>query len=371
MRSIFYDIDRSGNLSEIRLEQRNGCPLTSEDNQLAVAQKALWDSQANFKVLTDAMPQVVWSTRPDGYHDYYNAQWYEFTGVPAGSTDGEGWAGLFHPEDQPGAWERWNHSLKTGDPYEVEYRLRHHSGEYKWTLGRALPVRDNTGTIIRWIGTCTDIHTNKMIATQNELLSQELSHRIKNIFAVISSLISLSSPQNPEAKAYASTLRERVASLGRAHEFVRPHSEESKPQVAATTLKGLLAELFEPYGMKERQRIVIEGDDAKVDDRGATPLALIFHELATNAVKYGALSTQTGKIVISVLKHADEIELTWAETGGPELQGEPLKSGFGTKLAVISVIHQLGGQLHKDWQRQGLVVTIKVKLSRLARHDLD
>ena len=292
--------------------------MTSHDNQLATTQKKLLDSEAQFKVLTDAMPQMVWSTLPDGYHDYYNAQWYEFTGVPHGSTDGEGWAELFHAEDQEAAWERWRHSLATGDPYEVEYRLWHHSGEYRWTLGRALPVRDDNGVIVRWIGTCTDIHAAKLIATQNELLSQELSHRIKNIFAVISSLISLSSPSNAEIKAYAASLRERVASLGRAHEFVRPHSDQSKSDIEKATVKGMLASLFEPYEIAEKERIVIEGDDADVDDRGATPLALLFHELATNAVKYGALSSHTGRILVSVKKEPENIELTWRETGGPD-----------------------------------------------------
>ena len=139
------------------------------------------------------MPQIIWSTLPDGYHDYYNRGWYEFTGVPQGSTDGEGWNGMFHPDDQPRAWERWSHSLATGEPYEIEYRLRHHSGEYRWTLGRAAPLRNEAGEIVRWIGTCTDIDQGKRQAEENEVLSRELSHRIKNIFAVIAGLIGLSS----------------------------------------------------------------------------------------------------------------------------------------------------------------------------------
>ncbi len=130
-----------------------------EENRRAEASLAA--GERKFRTIADAMPQMVWSTRPDGFHDYYNDRWYEFTGVPYGSTDGEGWNGMFHPDDQEEAWRRWRHSLETGDAYEVEYRLRHRSGEYRWTLGRALPIRDGEGRIERWFGTCTDIHDFK------------------------------------------------------------------------------------------------------------------------------------------------------------------------------------------------------------------
>ncbi|MBA3239666.1 MAG: PAS domain S-box protein, partial [Acidobacteria bacterium] len=121
------------------------------------SEQALKESEARFRQLADTVPQMVWVTRPDGFHEYYNRRWYDFTGVPEGSTDGEGWNRMFHPDDQEMAWARWRHSLATGEPYEIEYRLHHHSGEYRWTLGRALPIRNNRGEIERWFGTCTDI----------------------------------------------------------------------------------------------------------------------------------------------------------------------------------------------------------------------
>jgi PAS domain S-box-containing protein len=134
---------------------------TDIHEQKVVSQK-LQENEAKFRTIADAMPQMVWSTLADGYHDYYNKRWYEFTGVLDGSTDGEGWNDMFHPDDQERAWEMWRHSLETGDPYEIEYRLRHRSGQYRWTLGRALPVKDEQGKIIRWMGTCTDIHDQKL-----------------------------------------------------------------------------------------------------------------------------------------------------------------------------------------------------------------
>ena len=123
----------------------------------AAAVTALRESEAQFRAIANSIDQMVWSTRPDGYHDYYNDRWYEYTGVPPGSTDGEAWNGMFHPDDQDRAWATWRHCLATGEPYHIEYRLRHVSGAYRWVLGRAQPVRDGTGQITRWFGTCTDI----------------------------------------------------------------------------------------------------------------------------------------------------------------------------------------------------------------------
>ncbi len=109
--------------------------------------------------------------------------------------------------------------------------------------------------------------------------------------------------------------------------------------------------------------------DCRVDDRGATPLALLFHELATNATKYGALSTGDGRValVLSVDKAADLLRISWAETGGPTVPGEPARVGFGSRLAEISVVQQLGGELSKQWLPDGLKVDIAIACSRLSR----
>jgi PAS domain S-box-containing protein len=149
------------------------------------AEAKLREGEAHLRAITDAMPQIVWSALPDGYHDYHNARWYEFTGVAPGSTDGEGWNAIFHPDDQPKAWERWRRSLATGEPYAIECRLRHHSGAYRWVLGRALPLRNPAGEIVRWMGTCTDIHdeitTREALAASRAALERanaELESRV-------------------------------------------------------------------------------------------------------------------------------------------------------------------------------------------------
>ena len=351
----------------------DGTPLGTlciihETTDRVLTEKALADSELRFRTLTDTMPQMIWSTLPDGFHDYYNARWYEFTGVPAGSTDGEGWNGMFHPDDQERAWGAWRNSLATGEPYEIEYRLRHHSGEYRWTLGLALPVRDSSGTIVRWIGTCTDIHATKLAAEERELVAQELSHRIKNIFAVLNGIISLSARSRPEIKPFADELRQRIYALGEAHDFVRPHSHASRAMVSQNSLKSLIERLMRPYGNGELSRVEFTGEDAMIDDGAATPLALLFHELATNAAKYGALSDAAGRVVLTGQIAGDGLyHLSWKERGGPPVSAVAATAGFGSRVVELSVQGQLRGKLVRLWEADGLRVEIELPADALTR----
>jgi PAS domain S-box-containing protein len=121
------------------------------------AEHAFAESEAKFRLLADSMPQMVWSASAQGDFDYFNARWYEYTGAPIGSTDGDGWAAFVYPADLSSAMAMWRHSLETGEAYHAEFRLRHRSGEYHWVLCRAQPERGPTGQIARWYGSATDI----------------------------------------------------------------------------------------------------------------------------------------------------------------------------------------------------------------------
>ncbi len=120
-------------------------------------EQTLRDSERRFRELADSMPQIVWGADPDGHFDYYNQRWYEFTGRPEGVTGDSSWTDVVHPDDQKECLERWHSATRSGDAYEIEYRLREKTGVYHWFLRRALPVRDRTGRITRWFGTCTNI----------------------------------------------------------------------------------------------------------------------------------------------------------------------------------------------------------------------
>ncbi|KAI0020075.1 hypothetical protein F4780DRAFT_387090 [Xylariomycetidae sp. FL0641] len=157
--------------------------LTEEITQIKEA------DEERFKLICDTMPQMVWTATPDGLHDFFNSRWYDFTGLSPDESLGLGWKSPFHPDDMPSTTKRWRHSLATGDPYFTEYRCLNRDGEWRWMLGRALPLRDKqTGEIQKWFGTCTDVHETmqaKLAAkrTREQLLSV-LTHAQTTIFSV-------------------------------------------------------------------------------------------------------------------------------------------------------------------------------------------
>jgi PAS domain S-box-containing protein len=154
------------------------------------AEGAAARTEARFRSIADSMPQMVWSARADGRHDYYNARWYEYTGVPIGGTDGDAWCEMLHPDDREAAWAMWRRALETGSTYRVEHRLRHHSGEYRWVLGRAHAERDDDA-ITRWYGTYTDIeeivHARRVLQRSRDSLELEVIARTgeRNLLATL------------------------------------------------------------------------------------------------------------------------------------------------------------------------------------------
>ena len=128
--------------------------------------------------MIDLMPQMVWATQSDGYHDFYNQRWYEFTGLSYEDSKDKGWSLVLHPDDYERSWEVWQKSLDTGAPYEIEYRMRKFDGTYIWFLARAQPLKDESGKIVKWFGTCTDIQEQREILLELEQTKKDL--RISN-----------------------------------------------------------------------------------------------------------------------------------------------------------------------------------------------
>ncbi|XQU07439.1 PAS domain-containing protein [Halomonas sp. LY9] len=143
--------------------QQAGRLAVDSDVELNRIQDALRSSEAEFRTLVETMPQIVWVTRPDGWHIDFNQPWLDYTGLTLEESLGFGWNPPFHPDDRERAAERWLQATNSGEPYEIEYRLRRWDGVYHWMLGRALPMRDAKGNIVKWFGTCTDIDDLKRI----------------------------------------------------------------------------------------------------------------------------------------------------------------------------------------------------------------
>lgn len=137
---------------------------TNIDEQKKV-QVALKESEEQFRELADSMPQIVWTARPDGYIDYYNKKWYDFTGLRHDVGGDESWEPILHPDDIGFCRDTWYNAVRTGQPYHIEYRFKNRKkpGTYCWYLGKALPIRNSEGKIIKWYGSCTDINDQKEI----------------------------------------------------------------------------------------------------------------------------------------------------------------------------------------------------------------
>jgi PAS domain S-box-containing protein len=115
-------------------------------------------NERQFENICNMIPQMIWRTTPEGAHDYYSDRWYSYTGLSVEESEGEGWLNAFDPDDLKVAEPKWRHSLETGDEYLTEYRCKNANGEWRWMLGRAQPMKDENGNILKWFGTCTDIH---------------------------------------------------------------------------------------------------------------------------------------------------------------------------------------------------------------------
>ena len=271
-----------------------------------------------------------------------------------------------HPEDQERIAGVLDQVVRHGGEHEVEHRIIH-NGQVRWIVARGRCELDAGGKPVRFPAATVDITDLKQATEARELLARELSHRIKNIFAVVNGLAALSSRTHPEAASFTQSFRERINALAQAHEYVRPHSPDSRPEPIDETVMGLMRTLLEPYLQKDRERVTITGEDAPIGSKSATALALIMHEQATNAVKYGGLSNEAGRVVLRGEMDGEIYRLTWRETGGPPVEGVPERQGFGTVLAARSVAGQLGGEIAHDWAREGLSVRLALPIGNLLR----
>jgi PAS domain S-box-containing protein len=280
-------------------------------------------------------------------------------GVPEGfALTRESVEALVHPED----WQRLSAAFaeppRNGHTFQTEFRAVRPGGEVRWCIGTAAATVDAASRIVRLSGVTVDITDRKEAEQRQALLTREVDHRARNALAVTQSIVRLTKATN--VKAYVAAVEGRIGALSRAHTLL----SESRWQGA--DLVKLVDEELSPY-RTSLDKVVADGPHVSLRPVTAQILALVLHELATNAAKYGALSSAAGRIELAWEVAAGALNLRWSEIGGPQARA-PEQQGFGTKIIAASVASQLGGEAQFDWRPEGLRCTLAVPIHEKVRH---
>ena len=269
-----------------------------------------------------------------------------------------------HPEDRPRVKAAIERTVETGEPYEIEYRVLQPGGDARWLLVRGCCLRNEAGEPVRFPGTAVDIHARKLAEERQALLAREVDHRAKNALAVVQAALRLT--RAPDLPTYVRAITGRVTALARAQTLL------ADERWAGADLRTMLAAEMDAFligGAGGEARATLLGPTVALPAGAAQPLAMVVHELATNAIKHGALSVPGGRVAVtwsSVGRPSDALRLRWAETGGPAVMASPPRRGFGSRVLEGVVRGQLGGEVSLAWNETGLVCDVTVPLARTA-----
>jgi PAS domain S-box-containing protein len=226
------------------------------------------------------------------------------------------------------------------------------------------PIRDARGKIVGASKIARDITELKKARDRQRLLLREMSHRVKNLFALSGSIVGLSARLARSPRELADSTRERLSALARAHALTFSDGFDDAAH-QRTTLQALIRTIVAPFDEPEHPRIVISGIDGSVSGPAVTSFALLLHEFATNAAKHGALSTDKGSVKVVFAEENDLIIVHWTERDGPPVAAPTGSLGFGDVLSRIAASDQLGGTIVRDWRPEGLAIRLSVPRSRL------
>lgn len=311
---------------------------------------ALIESEHRFRHMADHAPVMVWVTDADGSCTYLSQSWYAFTGQTEEAGLGFGWLDATHPEDRRSAEEMFAKATTERMPFRLEYRLRSHDGTYRWAIDAAAPRVGADGRFLGFIGSVIDITERKQAETTQQLLIGELSHRVKNMLANVQSIMQQTLRRTPDPTVFAAAFSGRLQSLSRVHSLL-----------SDTTWQGAdMRELVRDqlvHGPVDETRVLIRGPHLKLEPQMALHLALMLHELGTNAIKYGAHSTVFGRVVVDWDIREDDLLLSWTELGGPRVTA-PSQKGFGSTLIEASA-KAVGGSARMHSAAAGVIWTIE------------
>ena len=260
---------------------------------------------------------------------------------------------LLHPDDLDQLREAMAEFNRGTRSYETEFRIIRPDGEIRWCVGTAAATLDRTGRVIRVSGVTVDITERKRAEERQNLLTREVDHRAKNALALAQSIVRLTRGEN--VTAYIQAVEGRISALARVHTILSLSSWQG------AEITKLVDEELAPYLLGDQ--IAFSGSNIQLLPATAQTLAMALHELVTNSAKYGALSTQSGRLTIKWEVQADVLEMLWEERDGPTVK-RPVSRGFGTRSVIASIESQLGGQAEFDWRSEGLVCRLSVPLLR-------
>ncbi len=324
---------------------------------------AAWDAN-RLRIATDAAGVALWSWNVESDVVSMDERAHGLWGLPIGPVTFEDLSARIHPEDLDRVRATFASTRDIIGVYEVDFRILD-GKEVRWISARGRG--DEQGIVgPLMFGVFLDVNERRKAEGAREMVAGEMVHRVKNLFSIATALTVISERSTSTSEEMSRDLRLRLTALNRAHDLVHPIPQGSK---RASHLGELLAILLAPYAGESLadNRVRVAMPAMLVGESAATTMALVVHELATNSIKYGALSTNTGTLDVSCEVDGSDVVITWTERGGPKMAPPNGKAGYGSRLILNAVVGQLGGAIAFEWQPEGLVVILRTSRARMAR----
>jgi len=257
------------------------------------------------------------------------------------------------PEDRARREAVMAESIATGRDYHMEYRVTWPNGEERDLEIRGAPVFNERRRLAGLAGVSLDVTPRKRAEARDQLVREELSHRLKNCMTTVAALASQTLRTSDGPESFRTSFGARLEALGRSLTMVG----DDEPR----TLGGVLLRALAPYVEASADRFAFDGPDVPLPERSVTALGLVAHELATNAMKYGALSTPEGRVLVAWTVEDGRVALTWREVGGPPVT-TPSRRGFGSRLIERAAPMELDGSATVEFAPDGVVCRIAFPL---------
>jgi two-component system CheB/CheR fusion protein len=360
----------NGNLQRLNdeLEER----VAQRTRELTEANRILRRTELRLSTLVNGIPQLIWRATERGEWTWSSTQWSDFTALSDEQSRGTGWLTAFHPEDRAGAQLAWEQA-DTRHDFTFEGRIRHDaSGDYRHFQTRASPVRGPDGAVLEWLGTSTDIHDLLQLREQQAVLVGELQHRTRNLMAVVQAVMFRTLKGSTSLEEFARCIEDRLDALARVQGLL------SRRGAQRITFDALLRAELSAHGDLNTgglgAQVLIEGPSGvPLETSLVQTFALALHELATNAVKYGALSTSAGRLavrwqIIDESSAKPRLHVEWRETGVSNLPADGAKphgGGYGRELIERALPYQMGAVTSYRFTDEGVLCTIDVDIPQV------